>query len=66
MPDDNAIDRYYPESLIKTYFNWCAANDHKPAFDDLNKFVAEILGDKHINFIPSFRTIKEIFDESFE
>lgn len=65
MSNPNTSDKYYPESLIKAYFNWCAANDHKASFPDLHKFVAEIMGDKHINFIPYFRTIEEVFHEEF-
>jgi stringent starvation protein B len=66
MSNSSGSDRYYPESLIKAYFNWCTANDMKPDFVGLHDFVAEVLGNKHINFIPSFKTIEEIFNEREE
>lgn len=55
-------DRYFPASLVKAYFNWCAVNDHKPGYQGLFDFVSEVQGNKHLNGIPSHRTIEEIFD----
>ena len=48
----SSTDHYYPSSLIKAYFNWCTANDIKPHYEGMHGFVSEVLGDKHINFIP--------------
>jgi|TARA_R100001460_G_scaffold88812_1_gene130351 hypothetical protein len=55
-------DRFFPASLVKAYFNWCAANDTKPEYQGLFDFVAEVQGNKHLNGIPSHQTIEEIFD----
>ena len=58
-------DNYYPSSLVKAYFNWCAANDIKPDYKRLHGFISEVVGKwsvKHINFIPKHKTIEEIFD----
>ena len=54
-------DRYFPASLAKAYFNWCAAHDHSQD-TGLFDFIAEVQGNKHLNGIPSHRTIEEIFD----
>jgi hypothetical protein len=62
----STTDFYYPSSLIKAYFNWCAANDIKPHYDGMHDFISEVMGDKHINFIPKHRTIEEIFDETYQ
>jgi hypothetical protein len=62
----SSTDHYYPSSLIKAYFNWCTANDIKPDYEGMHGFVSEVLGDKHINFIPKHRTIEEIFDETYQ
>jgi len=62
----SSTDHYYPSSLIKAYFNWCTANDIKPHYEGMHGFVSEVLGDKHINFIPKHRTIEEIFDETYQ
>ena len=62
----SSTDHYYPSSLIKAYFNWCTANDIKPNYEGMHGFVSEVLGDKHINFIPKHRTIEEIFDETYQ
>jgi len=56
-------EKFYPANLIRTYFNYCQANDIKPSFEDMDAFISEVLGTKHINGIPSFKTIKEVFDE---
>ena len=56
-------EKFYPENLIRTYFNYCQANDIKPSFEDMDAFISEVLGTKQINGIPSFKTIKEVFDE---
>jgi hypothetical protein len=56
-------DKYYPENLVRTYFNYCKSNDIKPTFEDMDDFIAEILGTKQINGIPSFKTISEVFSE---
>lgn len=62
----SSTDHYYPSSLIKAYFNWCTANDIKPHYEGMHGFVSEVLGDKHINFIPKHKTIEEIFDETYQ
>jgi hypothetical protein len=56
-------EKFYPANLIRTYFNYCQANDIKPSFEDMDAFISEVLGTKQINGIPSFKTIKEVFDE---
>ena len=57
-----ANDRYYPETLLRVYFNYCAANDVRPTFEDMNDFIGEILGNRQVNGIPSYRTIDEVFN----
>jgi hypothetical protein len=59
-------DLYYPESLVKAFFSWCEANDEKASYEGLHGFVSEVMGDKHINFIPKHKTIEEIFDETYQ
>lgn len=59
-------DRYYPESLIRAYFNWCHATDHPATWNGLDDFAKEIQGEKHINGIPSFLTIEEIFNNEIK
>ena len=58
----NNHDKYYPETLLKVYFNYCAANDIRPTFEDMDDFISEILGNKQINGIPSYKTINEVFN----
>ena len=55
-------DKYYPETLLKVYFNYCSANDIRPTFEDMDDFISEILGNKQINGIPSYKTINEVFN----
>ena len=57
-----ANDRYYPETLLRVYFNYCAANDVRPTFEGMDDFIGEILGNKQVNGIPSYRTIDEVFN----
>ena len=57
-----ANDRYYPETLLRVYFNYCTANDVRPTFEDMDDFIGEILGNKQVNGIPSYRTIDEVFN----
>ena len=57
-----ANDKYYPETLLKVYFNYCAANDIRPTFEGMDDFISEILGNKQINGIPSYKTINEVFN----
>ena len=57
-------ERYYPETLLQVYFNYCTANDLTPGFDDLKDFIVEVQGTKHLNGIPSYRTIEEVFNET--
>ncbi len=54
-------DKYYPETLLRVYFNYCHAHDIRPTFEDMDEFICEILGVKQINGIPSYRTIDEVF-----
>ena len=61
MAIQKANDKYYPETLLRVYFNYCAANDIRPTFEDMDDFISEILGNKQINGIPSYRTINEVF-----
>ena len=58
----NNNDKYYPETLLKVYFNYCTANDIRPTFEDMDDFISEILGNKQINGIPSYKTINEVFN----
>ena len=44
-------ERYFPETLVQVYFNYCAANDVKPSFEDMYGFINEIQGDHHVNGI---------------
>lgn len=62
MTESFDTDNYYPSSLVKAYFNWCDANDMKPDYKGLHGFISEVVGNKHINFIPKHKTIEEIFD----
>ena len=55
-------DKYYPETLLRVYFNYCKANDIKPSFEDMDDFICEILGVNQINGMPSYRTIDEVFN----
>ena len=55
-------DKYYPETLLKVYFNYCKAHDIRPTFEDMDDFISEILGNKQINGIPSYKTINEVFN----
>lgn len=57
-------ERYYPETLLRVYFNYCRANDLTPGFEDLKDFVVEIQGTKHLNGIPFNKTIDEVFNET--
>jgi adenine C2-methylase RlmN of 23S rRNA A2503 and tRNA A37 len=45
------IERYFPETLVQVYFNYCVANDVKPSFEDMLGFISEIQGDHHVNGI---------------
>jgi hypothetical protein len=55
-------DKYYPETLLRVYFNYCAGNDIRPTFEDMDDFITEVLGSKQINGIPSYKTIDEVFN----
>jgi len=44
-------ERYYPATLIQVYFNYCAAHDVRPSFEDMHGFINEIQGEKHVNGI---------------
>jgi len=54
-------ERYYPQTLVKAYFNYCKASALTPTANGLDSFAKEIQGDKHINGIPDFLTLEEVF-----
>ena len=61
-----SFDRYYPESLIVVYFKSCQVKKQPVTFDGLREFVDQVMTDKHINGIPKFKTIEEVFDANFK
>lgn len=58
-------DRYYPESLIIVYFKSCKVKEQPATFEGLRDFIDQVMADKHINGIPKFKTIEEVFDANF-
>jgi len=46
-------DRYYPESLLRVYFNVCRVQGREPDFSDMQQFVFEALGNSHSDGIPT-------------
>jgi hypothetical protein len=38
------MERLYPESLIRMYFNYIQANDIRPSYEDFDDFVNEMQG----------------------
>jgi hypothetical protein len=53
-------DRYYPESLLRVYFNVCRVQGREPDFSDMQQFVFEALGNGHSDGIPTSK-INEVF-----
>ena len=60
MTSDKA-ERYFPESLVRAYFNYCKASGLEPSANGLLAFATEVQGDQHINGIPTFQTLGSIF-----
>ena len=56
-------ERYFPETLVQVYFNYCAANDVKPSFEDMYGFINEIQGDHHVNGIHTTK-INEVLSNA--
>jgi len=56
-------DRYYPESLLRVYFNVCRVHNRDPNFDDMKQFVFEVLGNGHSDGIPLSK-LKEVFNNA--
>ncbi len=54
-------ERYYPQGLVKAYFNYCKACGFEPNANGLDSFAKEIQGDSQINGIPTFLTLEEVF-----
>jgi|ETNvirenome_2_60_1030617.scaffolds.fasta_scaffold68578_2 hypothetical protein len=54
-------ERYYPATLIQVYFNYCAAHDVRPSFEDMNDFISEIQGEQQYNGI-ALNKISEVFN----
>jgi hypothetical protein len=53
-------DRYYPESLLRVYFNVCRVQKREPDFSDMQQFVFEALGNGHSDGIPTSK-LNEVF-----
>jgi hypothetical protein len=53
-------DRYYPESLLRVYFNVCRVQRREPDFSDMQQFVFEALGNGHSDGIPTSK-LNEVF-----
>lgn len=53
-------DRYYPESLLRVYFNVCRVQNREPNFSDMQQFVFEALGNGHSDGIPTSK-LNEVF-----
>jgi len=53
-------DRYYPESLLRVYFNVCRVQGREPDFSDMQQFVFEALGNGHSDGIPTSK-LNEVF-----
>ena len=56
-------DRYYPESLLRVYFNLCRVKSREPTFEDMQQFVFEALGNGHSDGIPISK-LKEVFNNA--
>ena len=54
-------ERYYPATLIQVYFNYCAAHDVRPSFEDMNDFISEIQGEQQYNGI-ALNKISEVLN----
>jgi len=53
-------DRYYPESLLRVYFNVCRVQGREPDFSGMQQFVFEALGNGHSDGIPTSK-LNEVF-----
>jgi len=60
MTSDKA-ERYFPESLVRAYFNYCRASALEPSANGLLAFATEVQGDQHINGISTFKTLGSLF-----
>jgi len=58
-----ASDRYYPESLLRVYFNLCRVQGSEPTFKDMQQFVFEALGNGHSDGIPLSK-LNEVFNNA--
>jgi len=56
-------DRYYPESLLRVYFNVCRVQGRDPTFEDMQQFVFEALGNGHSDGIPTSK-LNEVFNNA--
>jgi hypothetical protein len=56
-------DRYYPESLLRVYFNVCRVQSRDPTFEDMQQFVFEALGNGHSDGIPTSK-LNEVFNNA--
>ena len=56
-------DRYYPESLLRVYFNACRVQGREPTFEDMQQFVFEALGNGHSDGIPISK-LNEVFNNA--
>lgn len=39
-------DKQYSETMVRIYFNYCAANDIRPTFEDMDDFITQVLAGK--------------------
>jgi hypothetical protein len=39
-----SMERLYPESLIRMYFNYIQSNDIRPTYEDFSDFINEMQG----------------------
>ena len=58
-------DRYYPESLLRVYFNLCRVQGQEPTFEGVQQFVFEALGNSHSDGIPISK-LNEVFRNAKE
>jgi hypothetical protein len=61
MGVNQVSERYYPQGLVKAYFNYCKASALTPSANGLDSFAKEVQGDSHINGIPTFLTLEQVF-----
>lgn len=58
-------DRYYPESLLRVYFNVCRVQNREATFEDMQQFIFEALGNGHSDGIPISK-LNEVFHNARE